>query len=84
MKVSELIAGNESPKKKEKYDILSNFSIWTTGEEDKLLEKLKDPIKLRHLDEHEQFRVQALIRKSLVTKIGSQDPTVVANEKPKI
>jgi hypothetical protein len=80
MKVSELIVGNDDPKG-ENFDLLSGFYVWTTREEDKLLEKLKDPIRLAQLSEHDQFRVQALIRKSLVTKIGTKDPTVVTNEK---
>ena len=64
-------------------ELITEFEIWTTNEEDKLLEKLKEPVKLRHLSEHDQVRIQALIRKSLVTKVGDQDPTVVANEKYK-
>jgi hypothetical protein len=78
------MAGLEQPSTKHnKYSILDWFSIWMSNEESALLEKLKEPIKLRHLSEHEQVRVQALIRKSLVTKVGMQDPTVVANEKSK-
>ena len=65
-------------------ELLGNFEIWTTGEEVKLLEKLKSPIKLHSLSEQDQFKVQAMIRKSLVTKIGHKDPSVVANEKPQI
>ena len=86
MKISELIAGVEKTAKTEgkKYNLLSGFSIWTSNEEAQLLEKLKDPIKLSHLSEYDQVRVQSLIRKSLVTKIGQENPTVVANEKPQI
>ena len=62
-------------------ELLQDFEIWTTNEEKELLQKLKKPVKLRHLSEQEQFKVQAMIRKSLVTKIGHEDPTVVANEK---
>jgi hypothetical protein len=80
MKVSELITGNIPSVKGEKYNMLSKFEIWTTNEEKELLKKLKDPMKLGHLSEQDQFKVQALIRKSLVTKIGSKDPTIVANE----
>ena len=83
MKISELMAGVEATAKTEgkKYDLLSGFHIWTSNEEAQLLEKLKEPVKLAHLSEHDQVRVQALIRKSLVTKVGMKDPTVVANEK---
>ena len=84
MKVSELMAGLEQPSTKHnKYSILDGFQIWMSNEEAELLERLKNPTKLSNLSEHDQFRVQALIRKSLVSKIGLQDPTIVANEKPK-
>jgi hypothetical protein len=62
-------------------ELISNFEIWTTNEEAALLKRLQSPIKISQLDEHDQFRVQAMIRKSLLTKIGHNDPSVVANEK---
>ena len=62
-------------------ELISDFEIWTTNEEKKLLEKLSSPVKLSHLSEQDQFKVQAMIRKSLVTKIGNKDPYVVVNEK---
>jgi hypothetical protein len=62
-------------------ELISNFEIWTTNEEAALLKRLQTPIKISQLDEHDQFRVQAMIRKSLLTKIGHNDPSVVANEK---
>jgi DNA-directed RNA polymerase subunit H (RpoH/RPB5) len=65
-------------------ELISNFEIFTTNEEQKLLERLKDPIKLANLTDREQCVAEAMIRKSLLKKIGFNDPTVVANEKPKI
>lgn len=62
-------------------EILNNLDIWTTNEESKLLKKLKNPIKLSELNEHDQYKVQTMIRKNLVSKIGFKDPMVVANEK---
>jgi len=62
-------------------ELISSFEIWTTNEEAELLKKLQKPTKISQLDEHDQFRVQAMIRKSLLTKIGHNDPSVVANEK---
>jgi hypothetical protein len=62
-------------------ELIQEFEIWTTNEETELLKKLKKPVKLSSLTEHEQVRVQALIRKSLVSKYGHNDPTIVANEK---
>lgn len=82
MKVSELLDGYEhSPKNEKIYNILDGFDIWTTREEAKLLARLKQPVKLSQLSEQDQFKVQVMIRKSLITKIGMNDPSVVANEK---
>jgi len=64
-------------------ELISNFHIFVTNEEVALLKKLEKPVKLSSLNEQDQFRVQALIRKSLITKIGQHDPTIVANEKIK-
>jgi hypothetical protein len=64
-------------------DLIDSFDIWTTNEEAELLKKLSSPVKLSRLSEQEQFKVQAMIRKSLVTKIGMTNPSVVANEKYK-
>jgi hypothetical protein len=65
-------------------ELIGSFEIWTTNDEAKLLERLKTPVKLASLSEQDQFKVQAMIRKSLLTKIGHEDPMVVANEKKKI
>ena len=62
-------------------EILNKLEIWTTNEESTLLKKLKRPIKLSELNEHDQYKVQIMIRKNLVSKIGFNDPMVVANEK---
>ena len=62
-------------------ELVGEFGIWTTGEEGALLKKLTKPVRLNTLSEHEQFTIQAMIRKSLVTKIGHTNPIVVANEK---
>jgi hypothetical protein len=64
-------------------ELIQDFEIWTTNEEKSILKKLKDPVKLSQLSEQDQFKVQAMIRKSLITKIGFNDPSVVANEKYK-
>ena len=84
MKIRELLGGFESSPKNDKvYNIIDGFEVWTTNEEVELLKKLNKPTKISQLSETEQFRVQAMIRKSLVTKIGMEDPSVVANEKTK-
>ena len=81
MKITELVGGRLETIKDDPYSLLDGFSIWTTNEETEILKKLKEPIKLSSLSEHDQVRVAAMIRKSLVTKVGMKDPTVVANEK---
>jgi hypothetical protein len=83
MRIHELVNGLEPQAKGEKYSIINGFEIWTTNEEAEILKKLKKPIKLSHLSEHEQFKIAAMVRKSLVTKVGFTNPTVVANEKTK-
>ena len=81
MKITELVGGKLEEIKEDPYNLIDKFSIWTTNEERALLEKLKKPVKLSSLSEQEQFKVQAMVRKSLVIKVGMTDPTVVANEK---
>lgn len=83
MKITDLVGGKLEQVKEDPYNLLDGFSIWTTKEEEQLLEKLKKPVKLSSLNEQEQFRVQAMIRKSLIIKVGMLDPTIVANEKYK-
>lgn len=64
-------------------ELIETFEVWTTNEERELLKKLHTPVKISHLSEHEQYQVQSMIRKSLLTKVGHEDPSVVANEKIK-
>ena len=62
-------------------ELISDFEIFITNEEKQLLGKLKHPIKFSQLSEHDQWIVETMIRKSLVKKIGFNNPTVVINEK---
>jgi hypothetical protein len=64
-------------------ELIGEFGIFTTNEEAVILRKLSKPVPLSSLSEQEQFRIEALIRKSLVTKIGQVNPKVVANEQAK-
>ena len=60
-------------------ELIDSFEIWTTNEEKQLLKKLETPTKLKALDEQDQYKVQSLIRKSLVKKKGFNDnPTLVS------
>lgn len=83
MRVHELL-GYNSPigRSRNNLDLmLGDFSIYTTNEEARLLKHLKTPVKLKSLSDRDQFTIEGMIRKSLVTKVGMEDPTVVANEK---
>jgi hypothetical protein len=64
-------------------ELLGEFGIFTTNEEAAILAKLKTPVPLHSLTETERFRIEGLIRKSLVTKIGHDNPRVVANDPKK-
>lgn len=61
-------------------ELLRSFEIYTTIEEQQLLSKLQKPTKLSSLPEREQQVAENMIRKSLLIKIGSNDPDVVVNE----
>jgi hypothetical protein len=62
-------------------ELISTFEVWTTNEEREILKRLSSPVKLRSLSEQDQFKIASMIRKSLVTKVGFDDPLVVKNEK---
>ena len=64
-------------------ELVGEFGIFTTNEEAVILKKLTRPVPLSSLSEQEQFKIEGLIRKSLVTKIGQVNPKVVANEQTK-
>lgn len=61
-------------------ELLNGFSIYKSKEEEHMLERLVSPIFLDSFDERERFIIEGMIRKSLVIKIGSTNPRVVANE----
>lgn len=64
-------------------DILGDFEVWTSNAEREVLERLTYAKPLNSFPEHEQFIIEALIRKSLVIKIGTHHPKVIRNE-PKL
>jgi hypothetical protein len=61
-------------------ELIGNFIIWTTREEDAMLRRLESVSYLNSFNEHDQFIIEGLIRKSLVIKIGDSNPKVIANE----
>lgn len=64
-------------------ELVGEFGIWTSAAEHNLLKRLSKPIPLNSLSEQDQFTIEGMIRKSLVTKIGQHNPKVVANEQNK-
>lgn len=61
-------------------ELLKDFEIFITNEERKLLPKLQSVSLLSSFSERDQVVIENLIRKSVVIKIGHQNPKVVANE----
>lgn len=62
-------------------ELISNFEIFITNEEKQLLGKLSGPVKLANLTDREQCIAETMIRKSLLKKIGFDNPYVFVNEK---
>ena len=62
-------------------DLITQFTIAMTNEEAKLLRSVKGVMPLESFDEREQFVLEGLIRKSLVSKVHNDGNTmVVAND----
>jgi hypothetical protein len=61
-------------------ELLGEFTIYRSREEDAMLKRLTTPSYLTSFSERDQFIIEGLIRKSLVIKIGDVNPKVIANE----
>jgi hypothetical protein len=62
-------------------ELISTFSIFTSREESELLERITQPAMMLSYTEREQFIINNLIRKSLVSKvIHNNQIIVVPNE----
>lgn len=61
-------------------ELINNFDIFVTNEERKLLDTLDEPVYYKSLTERERYLADSLIRKSLVSRIGFDNPKVVSNE----
>jgi hypothetical protein len=61
-------------------ELLTGFTIFTSREEDAILERLNSMSYLHSFTEREQVIIEGLVRKSLVIKIGDTNPRVIANE----
>ena len=61
-------------------ELIGSFAIYTTNEEQDFLSKVRRPVKMAALTERERVIAETMIRKSLLIKIGHDDPSIVANE----
>ena len=62
-------------------DLVGEFTIAMSNEEASVLKKLDNPLPLHSFPEREQFGIENLIRKALVSKVRNNNMTlVVANE----
>ena len=58
-------------------ELIQNFTIFTTNEEQKILDSLKEPCYIEIFNERDRTVIESLIRKSLVTKIVSRSGVIV-------
>lgn len=61
-------------------ELIGDFTIFTSIEDRKVLEKMTHPRRLNSFSEREQHIIENLIHKGLVIKIGQHNVIVVANE----
>ena len=65
-------------------ELISDFEIYVSNEEAALLAKMQSTQPMESFTEREQFIIECVIRKSIVTKIIKHNQTwVVSNERPK-
>lgn len=63
-------------------ELIKEFTIQVTNEENDLLDKIKSPCYYESFNEREQFIIENLFRKSLLTKVHNRgNIIVVPNEK---
>ena len=63
-------------------ELIKEFTVHVTNEENDLLDKIKSPCYYESFNEREQFIIENLFRKSLLTKVyNNGNIVVVPNEK---
>ena len=66
-------------------ELITDFTIAMSNEEKKVLQSIRGAMPVTSFDEREQFVIESLVRKSLVSKVKKNGYVmVVANEFPKI
>lgn len=58
-------------------ELLSDFQIFTTNEEKQILENLNGIVQLDSFSTREQYVIENLIKKSLVSKVVHNNSTLV-------
>jgi hypothetical protein len=58
-------------------DLIKDFSIHISNEEKTLLDKISKPCYVESFSEREQYVIESLIRKSLLSKVYYRGSTVV-------
>lgn len=61
--------------------MVEGFEIYTSNEEKEFLDRITQPVKMSTLTERDYVVAENLIRKSLLIKVGFQDPSIVKNER---
>jgi hypothetical protein len=63
-------------------ELIKEFTVYATNEENDLLDKIKSPCYYESFTEREQYIIENLFRKSLLTKVHNRgNIIVVPNEK---
>ena len=62
-------------------DMVEGLEIYTSNEEKEFLDRIIQPVKMSTLTERDYVVAENLIRKSLLIKVGFQDPSIVKNER---
>ena len=60
-------------------ELISEFKIYLSNEEKSIREKLNKPRTLATFSERDQFIIENLVRKSMVSKIKYKNTTLVVN-----
>ncbi len=63
-------------------DLVGEFTVQTSNEEKEVLAKVQNPLLMNSFPEREQFVIEGLIRKALITKVNRNGMIVVVANEP--
>jgi len=63
-------------------DLVGEFTVQTSNEEKEVLAKVQNPLPMNSFPEREQFVIDGLIRKALITKVNRNGMIVVVANEP--